>query len=86
MDLNGKTLTETDVMIVDGNLTIMDSTAPAAPQVSSDYETVNYDAGAIVNIRNESPWGNCHTIVVQNGGQVTLLGGKIKSTAIAVFM
>ena len=80
LDLNGKTLTETDVMIVDGNLTIMDSTAPAAPQVSSDYETVNYDAGAIVNIRNESPWGNCHTIVVQNGGQVTLLGGKIKST------
>ena len=67
-------------MIVDGNLTIMDSTAPAAPQVSSDYETVNYDAGAIVNIRNESPWGNCHTIVVQNGGQVTLLSGKIKST------
>ena len=80
LDINGKTLTETDVMIVDGNLTIMDSTAPAAPQVSSDYETVNYDAGAIVNIRNESPWGNCHTIVVQNGGQVTLLGGKIKST------
>lgn len=80
LDLNGKTLTETDVMIVDGNLTIMDSTAPAAPQVSSDYETVNYDAGAIVNIRNESPWGNCHTIVVQNGGQVTLLSGKIKST------
>ena len=80
LDLNGKTLTETDVMIVEGNLTIMDSTAPAAPQVSSDYETVNYDAGAIVNIRNESPWGNCHTIVVQNGGQVTLLSGKIKST------
>lgn len=80
LDLNGKTLTETDVMIVEGNLTIMDSTAPAAPQVSSDYETVNYDAGAIVNIRNESPWGNCHTIVVQDGGQVTLLSGKIKST------
>lgn len=80
LDLNGKTLTETDVMIVEGNLTIMDSTAPAAPQVSSDYEAVNYDAGAIVNIKNESPWGNCHTIVVQNGGQVTLLSGKIKST------
>lgn len=80
LDLNGKTLTETDVMIVDGNLTIMDSTAPAAPQVSTDYETVNYISGAIVNTKNESPWGNCHAIVVQNGGQVTLLSGKVKST------
>ena len=80
LDLNGKTLTEDKVMIVSGNLTIMDSTATSEPVVSSDYGTVTYDSGAIVNTRNESPWGDCHTIVVNGGGQLTLKSGAIQST------
>ena len=80
LDLNGKTLTEDKVMIVSGNLTIVDSTATSEPVVSSDYGTVTYDSGAIINTKNESPWGDCHAIVVNNGGQLTLNSGMIQST------
>lgn len=41
LDLNGKTITETSAMVVEGTLTIEDSTATEAPAVSGDYNKVN---------------------------------------------
>ena len=73
LDLNGKTLTETTYMDVQGVLTIKDSTATSAPQISSDYETVTYQSGKIVNTGTG--------ILVSNGGELTLESGCVHSTS-----
>ena len=73
LDLNGKTLTETTYMDVRGVLTIKDSTATSAPQISSDYETVTYQSGKIVNTGTG--------ILVSNGGELTLESGCVHSTS-----
>ena len=72
LDLNGKTLTETTYMDVQGVLTIKDSTATSAPQISSDYETVTYQSGKIANTGTG--------ILVSNGGKLTLESGCVHST------
>ena len=73
LDLNGKTLTETTYMDVQGVLTIKDSTATSAPQISSDYETVTYQSGKIANTGTG--------ILVSNGGKLTLESGCVHSTS-----
>ena len=73
LDLNGKTITETSAMVVEGTLTIEDSTATEAPAVSGDYNKVTYEAGMIQNTADG--------IVVRNGGKLTVNGGIIHSTA-----
>ena len=73
LDLNGKTLTETTYMDVQGVLTIKDSTATSAPQISSDYETVTYQSGKIANTGTG--------ILVSNGGELTLESGCVHSTS-----
>ena len=73
LDLNGKTLTETTYMDVQGVLTIKDRTATSAPQISSDYETVTYQSGKIANTGTG--------ILVSNGGKLTLESGCVHSTS-----
>ena len=73
LDLNGKTLTETTYMDVQGVLTIKDSTATSAPQISSNYETVTYQSGKIANTGTG--------ILVSNGGELTLESGCVHSTS-----
>ena len=73
LDLNGKTLTETTYMDVQGVLTIKDSTATSAPQISSDYETVTYQSGKIANTGTG--------ILVSNGGELILESGCVHSTS-----
>ena len=73
LDLNGKTLTETTYMDVQGFLTIKDRTATSAPQISSDYETVTYQSGKIANTGTG--------ILVSNGGKLTLESGCVHSTS-----
>ena len=74
LDLNGNVLTLPDTMTVDGNVTVQDSTVTAGPVVSSDYESVKYDAGKIVYT------GNSTAIIPQNGGSFTLLSGIIDAS------
>ena len=74
LDLNGKTLTETTAMVVQGTLTIQDRTAVSDPVVGNDYEDVSYTSGVIVNT------GNGDGIVVQSGGSLNLESGKVKAT------
>ena len=73
LDLNGKTLTETTYMDVQGVLTIKDRTATSAPQISSDYETVTYQSGKIANTGTG--------ILVSNGGELILESGCVHSTS-----
>lgn len=61
-----------NAFVVEGNLTIMDSTATAAPVVSSDYESVTYYSGKITS--------SVTTIDAENGGTVTLQSGTVEST------
>ena len=75
LDLNGNVLTLPSTMTVDGNVTVQDSTVTAGPVVSSDYESVEYDAGKIVYT------GNATAIIPQNGGSFTLLSGIIDASA-----
>ena len=75
LDLNGNVLTLPGTMTVDGNVTVQDSTVTAGPVVSSDYESVEYDAGKIVYT------GNSTAIIPQNGGSFTLLSGIIDASA-----
>lgn len=49
LDLNGKTLTVTAPILVNGTLTVKDSTATQKPVVSNDYKTVTYQSGVIQN-------------------------------------
>ena len=74
LDLNGKTLTETTAMVVQGTLTIQDRTAVSDPVVGNDYEDVSYTSGVIVNT------GNGDGIVVKSGGSLNLESGKVKAT------
>ena len=80
LDLNGKTLSEANsnssTVIVEGELTIQDSTATNPPEVSGTYyETVNYTSGKIT-----SSGYKVSAVATQNGGTVTLVSGKVEST------
>ena len=76
LDLNGKTLS-TDKLVSQGNLTIIDSTAVSAPQVSADYSTVTYNSGKInVSIAVHAAFG----------GTVTLKSGSIVSSDLGAYV
>ncbi len=80
LDLAGFTVTTDKTILVEGKLTIVDSTADAAPVVSDDYKTITYRSGKIVN---ESV-----TVAVRNGGEVVLNSGTLiseKNYTIAVY-
>lgn len=79
LDLAGHTLTSKNSIEVSGNLTLDDSTATGQPIVSSDYETVTYEAGKIVNANTITKGENAVTIVVKGGGAFTQNAGTIES-------
>ena len=76
LDLNGSTLT-TNQLVTTGNLTIMDSTASAAPTVSSDYKTVSYRSGKISVTET--------AVYAAGGGTVTLESGCIDSSYLGAY-
>lgn len=75
LDLNGKTLTgesgKTAIKVA-GGLVVKDSTATAAPSVSSDYQTVSYTSGKIT--------ATTTTVGVISGGTFELQSGMVEST------
>ena len=75
LDLNGKTLTgeygKTAIKVA-GGLVVKDSTATAAPSVSSDYKTVSYTSGKIT--------ATTTTVGVISGGTFELQSGMVEST------
>ena len=78
LDLNGQTLTTSDTILVNGNLTVMDATATVPPSISDDYETVTYNAGKIYNNANTRD-SKAVVITVRNGGQLTHNSGTLES-------
>ena len=72
LDLAGKTLTGR--VISEGNVTIKDSTATAAPVVSDDYKTVTYSAGKIYYT------GTRAAVQALNGGTIKLESGIVEPT------
>ena len=75
LDLNGQTLTgesgKTAIKVA-GGLVVKDSTATAAPSVSSDYKTVSYTSGKIT--------ATTTTVGVISGGTFELQSGMVEST------
>lgn len=75
LDLNGQTLTgesgKTAIKVA-GGLVVKDSTATAAPSVSSDYQTVSYTSGKIT--------ATTTTVGVISGGTFELQSGMVEST------
>ena len=76
LDLNGAALT-TNQLVTTGNLTIMDSTASAAPTVGSDYKTVSYRSGKISVTET--------AVYAAGGGTVTLESGCIDSSYLGAY-
>lgn len=75
LDLNGQTLTGengNNAIKVEGGLVVKDSTATAAPSVSSDYKTVSYTSGKIT--------ATTTTVGVISGGTFELQSGMVEST------
>ena len=69
-DLNGHVMT--GLLTVNGSLVLEDSTATEEPVVSSDYETVTYTSGKIVNSGT--------AVIVENGGSFVMKSGMVEST------
>ena len=78
LNLNGHNLTgkaDSWALVVNGNLTIRDSKAPAeGPVVSADYETVTYASGKIESASSG------FAVQVQNGGNLVLESGTVIAT------
>ena len=64
-----------NVIVVEGELTILDSTAEDAPTVNSDYNVDDYRAGGIYGA---DYYGT--TVVAANGGSVVIENGIISAT------
>ena len=64
-----------NVIVVEGELTILDSTAEEAPTVNSDYSVADYSAGGIYGA---DYYGT--TVVAANGGSVVIENGIISAT------
>lgn len=79
IDLNGNTWSVTSMIKItnSSSLTVMDSTATALPIVSSDYSSVEYSSGRIVNTLNTRAGGT--TIDVDNTSSFTLNSGTLES-------
>lgn len=77
IDLNGNDITFASSvdkgLIVEGELTIQDSSCIVPPAVSDDYETVTYDVGTITLSSGSV------AVQAQNGGKVILKSGHIES-------
>lgn len=76
IDLAGHTLTAPTgraILVNGGNLTLMDSTAKAAPVVSEDRESVTYASGKVVATSGVG-------ITVTGGGSLTMESGTVEST------
>ena len=79
LDLNGQTLTTSDTILVNGNLTVMDATATVPPSISDNCETVTYSAGKIYNNKAARD-PEAVVITVRNGGQLTHNSGTLESS------
>lgn len=79
IDLNGNTWSVTSMIKItnSSSLTVMDSTATALPIVSSDYSSVEYSSGRIVNTLNTRAGGT--TIDVDSTSSFTLNSGTLES-------
>ena len=78
LDLNGKTLTESQPILVKGVLTVQDSTVTVEPVVGSDYKNVTYSAGKIYNTFN-SRETSAVVIEVRDGGTLVHDSGILES-------
>ena len=79
LNLNGNDLSVQQAILVEGELTVEDSTASTGPEVKSDY-SVDYTSGTIKNSGT--------TVLVQNGGSLIVNSGTIQSSsniAVAVY-
>ena len=86
-DLAGKVLNIIQPILVEGSLTLEDSTATTPPVVSEDYETVTYVSGKIYNTL-DSRTPDAVVIEVRNGGAFTLNSGtldSLKNYTVAVY-
>ena len=70
LDLNSHVMT--GYLIVNGSVVLVDSTVTAEPVVSSDFETVTYTSGKIVNSGT--------AVLVDNGGSFVMKSGMVEST------
>ena len=77
LDLNGKILKESKPLIVEGKLTVQDSTATAEPTVEEN-KTVTYVAGKIQNTY-ETKGDSAIVIQVRNGGELIHESGILES-------
>lgn len=74
LDLRGRTITTSASFIVEGTLTIKDSTATTSPTIDPNYSVVGYQSGTIVYT------GNDYLIKAQNGGKVVFENGSADAT------
>lgn len=74
LDLHGYTITTADSFIVEGTLTIKDTTATVPPAIDDNYSNVYYQSGKIVYT------GDDFLIKAQNGGKVVFENGSADAT------
>ena len=74
LDLCGQTITTAASFIVEGTLTIKDTTATVPPVIDDSYSNVDYQSGKIVYT------GDNILIKAQNGGNVFFESGSVEAT------
>lgn len=74
LDLHGYTITTSASFIVEGTLTIKDTTAIVPPAIDDNYSSVDYQSGKIVYT------GDNFLIEAQNGGNVIFENGSVEAT------
>ena len=74
LDLHGYTITTADSFIVEGTLTIKDTTATVSPDIDESFSNVDYQSGKIVYT------GDNFLIKAQNGGNVFFENGSVEAT------
>lgn len=74
LDLHGYTITTANSFVVEGTLTIKDTTATTSPTIDPNYSVVGYQSGTIVYT------GNDYLIKAQNGGKVVFENGSADAT------
>lgn len=86
LDLNGhelKAAAGTAVTVDGGKLTVQDSTAVQDYDYSGEVPAVKYTGGAIVAVKNDGT-DKADGVKVVNGGEFTLLSGKVSGQNIGV--
>lgn len=74
LDLHGYTITTADSFIVEGTLTIKDTTATVSPDIDESFSNVDYQSGKIVYT------GDYFLIKAQKGGNVVFENGSVEAT------